>query len=129
MNYFVFVRKGLGILLLFVLMILVLQKTGILQGYTREAWTGLAISFLNFLAGTAIVSWGFAKEDKKFMGSFFGGMIFRLLIIFFVLFILVHYLNFNKLILVITLLVSYFSYLVLEIFVLNQLAGLRGKHL
>ncbi len=129
MKFSVFVKWGLGVFLLLGLIILIGSHFGFLANYQREAWTGLFIGLGNFLIGSGIISWGFTKENKKFMGSFFGGMISRLFIVFFILFVLVYYLNFNKLVLLVTLLISYFSYLIVEILIVNQLADLRSKRL
>ena len=92
-----------------------------------EAWFGLGIAFVNFVIGVAIISWGFEKPDKIFYSAFFGGMLVRFVLIFLILFILIKYFNFDRLILVGSLLVAYFAFLGFEIWNIWKFSILRGK--
>lgn len=81
-----------------------------------EVGTGLGISFSNAILGFAILSWGFKQSHNRFLGSVFGGMILRFLLIFSLLFILIGALNFDRVALVFSLVAAYFLFLLLEIY-------------
>ncbi|GAB4368631.1 MAG: hypothetical protein Kow0042_09920 [Calditrichia bacterium] len=85
----------------------------------------MGLVFINFLAGGLILSWAFQKPDKIFYGYYFGGMIGRFVFIFACLFIFIKYLNFNKMVLMISLIVFYFSFLVIEIWSIVQFTARR----
>lgn len=87
------------------------------------AAVGLAISYGNTLLGFAIISWGYKRSINEFMASFYGGMIFRFLLIFVVLFVLIVTLKIEVIALIISLCVSYFVFLGLEIYLIHKHSG------
>ena len=89
------------------------------------AGVGLAISYVNTLIGFAIISWGYQRSLNRFLGSIYGGMIFRFLLIFGILFVLIVAFNMPATALLISLCVSYFIFLGLEIYVIHKHAELN----
>jgi len=87
---------------------------------------GMTIGYVNSLLGYAMLSWGYQKNSKDFMLSVFGGMIFRFLLIFAILFILIAASKVEKVPLIASLVVVYFSFLGLEIFEIYRSTKLRG---
>jgi len=87
---------------------------------------GMTIGYVNSLLGYALLSWGYQKNNKDFMLSVFGGMIFRFLLIFAILFILIAASKVEKIPLIASLVVVYFSFLGLEIFEIYRSSKLRG---
>ncbi len=112
-----------AILLAFLLQFLEISSMGLALG------AGLVISFLNSVAGFATISYGFGKPDKTFYGFFFGGMLIRFLLMFFILFLLIKGFQMAITPLVISLLITYFSFLILEIWSVHKLAGLKGNEI
>jgi len=127
MNFLAFLKKSFFLFILFAILLAFFKAINILSVGVEAAWAGLVIAFLNSVMGAAIIGWGIEKPDKQFYGAFFGGMIVRLIIIFAVLFILIKIFDFNRTVLVVSLLLTYFSFLILEIWAINQYAALRGK--
>lgn len=84
------------------------------------AGIGLIISYANTLIGFAIISWGYKRSLNKFLASIYGGMIFRFLLIFGLLFLLIVAFEMPTAALLISLCVSYFIFLGLEIYVLHK---------
>ena len=84
---------------------------------------GLLISYGNTLLGFAIILWGYKRSLNEFMASFYGGMIFRFLLIFVVLFVLIVTLKIEVIALIISLCVSYFVFLGLEIYLMHKYSG------
>jgi uncharacterized membrane protein len=120
MHYTQFLKKGFYLFTIFAIFLTFLNLSSIVQEGIGAAWAGLIISFFNFLVGAGIISWGIGKKDSQFYGAFFGGMLFRFLIIFLVLLLLVKKFNLHQLALVISLLLTYFGFLFLEIWILNK---------
>lgn len=89
------------------------------------AGIGLIISYTNTLIGFAIISWGYKRSFNKFLASVYGGMIFRFLLIFGVLFVLIVAFEMPVAALLISLCVSYFIFLGLEIYVIHTHAELN----
>ncbi len=87
---------------------------------------GMSIGYVNSLLGYALLSWGYQKDNKDFMLSVFGGMIFRFLLIFAILFILIVASKVEKVPLIASLVVVYFSFFGLEIFEIYRSTKLRG---
>jgi O-antigen/teichoic acid export membrane protein len=83
------------------------------------AGIGLIISYANTLIGFAIISWGYKRTFNKFLASIYGGMIFRFLLIFGILFVLIVGFEMPAAALIISLCVSYFVFLGLEIYVIH----------
>lgn len=84
------------------------------------AGIGLAISYANTLIGFAIISWGYRRSLNKFLGSIYGGMIFRFLLIFGILFVLIVGFKMPAVALLISLCFSYFVFLGLEIYIIHK---------
>ncbi len=120
MHYTYFLKKGFYLFTIFAIFLTFLDLSNIIQEGVGSAWAGLFISFFNFLLGAGIITWGIGKKDNQFYGAFFGGMLFRFLIIFLVLLLLVKKYNVHQLVLVISLLLTYFAFLFLEIWILNK---------
>ncbi len=87
---------------------------------------GMTIGYINTLLGFAILSWGYQKNSKDFMLSVFGSMIFRFLLIFAILFILIAASKVEKVPLIASLVVVYFSFLGLEVIEIYRSTKLRG---
>lgn len=83
------------------------------------AGIGLIISYANTLIGFAIISWGYKRSFNKFLASIYGGMIFRFLLIFAVLFVLIVALEIPMIALIVSLGISYFIFLGLEIYIIH----------
>lgn len=81
---------------------------------------GLLMSFANSLLGFAIISFGHKRSINEFMAMFYGGMIFRFLLIFGILFVLIVSFQMPVLPLLAFLCVSYFVFLGLEVFIINK---------
>lgn len=86
---------------------------------------GLIISYANTLIGFAIISWGYKRSFNQFLGSIYGGMIFRFLLIFGILFVLIVAFEMPALALLISLCVSYFIFIGLEIYIIHKHAELN----
>lgn len=94
----------------------------------RAVWVGVAISYANTLIGFAIINWGFRQSQQVFFASLYGGIIFRFLLIFVLLFILIGALNMNRVALVASLVATYFLFLGLEIFQIHKFSDMeRGQ--
>ena len=116
-----FLLAALSIFLIF------LTSIDFLSGKGMEAWGGLMIAYINFVAGVAVLSWGINKSDKYFYGSFLGGMLVRFSFMFVVLFVLIKTLNFDENVLIFSLLLAYFCFLILEIWLIYRSSILRGS--
>lgn len=81
---------------------------------------GVAIAFGNAMIGFALISWGYRRSYHKFLLSIYGGMIFRFLLIFILLFILIGALKVNRVALIISLVATYFLFLGLEILQIHK---------
>ncbi len=81
---------------------------------------GIFLGYLNAIIGYLILSWGMKRSQNAFMGAVFGGMIFRFLLLFSILFILIIAVHFQMIPLIISLLVSYFTFLFFEIMFVNK---------
>ena len=88
---------------------------------------GLAISFGNALIGFALLSWGYKRSYKAFLLSVYGGIIFRFLLIFSLLFVLIGALNFDRVALMLSLVATYFLFMGLEIFQIHRYTDTKRK--
>ena len=105
--------------------ILALIALGLLTGVKGALdrlgiFIGLLISYINTLLGYAIILWGYKRSMNKFMASFYGGMIFRFLLIFVVLFVLIVAFEMPIISLIVSLGISYFIFLGLEIYIIHK---------
>jgi len=124
--FFNFLKKGFLLFLFFAIFLIFLQLIDLLQSGFLAGWVGLLISFVNFLTGAAIISWGVTKSDKKFYSLFFTGMLLRFVVIFLVLFILIKIFLLSQLVLLISLLITYFGFMAVEIWIINATAQKKG---
>ena len=118
----------------FIISSLLLLVLIILAGFVLFIWgnkedriaagVGLLISYINALIGFAILRWSYKKSMNEFMGSFYGGMIFRFLLIFAALFILIIGFDMPQISLIISLCMSYFTFLGLEVFIIHRYSEL-----
>ena len=88
---------------------------------------GAGIAYGNALVGFAIINWGYKRSQVKFFFSVFGGMIFRFLLIFAILFILMGSLKASIFTLLASLMVVYFVFLGLEIYQFHKYSDLKRK--
>ena len=86
----------------------------------RAIIAGFTIGYGNALLGFAALSWGIDRSNQAFMVSFLGGMIFRFLLIFALLFLLIRALKYDQVAILVPLLATYFLFLGLEIFLVAQ---------
>lgn len=96
-------------------------------GVVPEVGTGLGISFFNAIIGFAILAWGFRQSHNRFLGSVFGGIILRFLLIFSLLFVLIGALNFDRVALILSLVATYFLFMGLEIFQIHRYTDTKRK--
>ena len=113
------------------LIVLVIIAAVILSRFGNDedrigAGIGFLISYLNALAGFAIISRGYRQSLNKFMAYFYGGMILRFLLIFGTLFILIVGFEIPIVALLLSLCVSYFIFLGLEIYIIYKNAELNS---
>ncbi len=105
----VLLALGMGILALF-------QKNTL----RLDVGVGIFLGYVNAIIGYVILAWGMKRSQNAFMGAVFGGMIFRFLLLFSILFILIIAVHFQMIPLIISLLFSYFSFLFFEIMFVNK---------
>ncbi len=105
----VLLALGMGILALF-------QKNTL----RLDVGVGILLGYVNAIIGYVILAWGMKRSQNAFMGAVFGGMIFRFLLLFSILFILIIAVHFQMIPLIISLLFSYFSFLFFEIMFVNK---------
>lgn len=96
-------------------------------GILPEVSAGLSISFFNAILGFAILAWGFKQSHNRFLGSVFGGIILRFLLIFSLLFVLIGALNFDRVALMLSLVSTYFLFMGLEIFQIHRYTDTKRK--
>gem|GEM_PF-5978767 len=116
-----FLKPGIFLLLIIIVMTEGFIAVFHLGSARRTIYSGVAISFGNALIGYAAISWGFHRSQHKFLASVYGSMIFRFLLIFSLLFILIGAFNLDAVQLVSSLMITYFLFLGLEIFQLHKL--------
>ncbi len=90
------------------------------QALRVEIAVGIFLGYLNAIVGYLILVWGMKRSQNAFMGAVFGGMIFRFLLLFAILFILIIAVHFRMIPLIISLLFSYFTFLFFEIMFVNK---------
>lgn len=125
MTFWRFVTPGVGILLLCIgvaewMFYLFPDSTTRLTIYL-----GIAIAFGNAVIGFAFISWGFTRSHHRFLLSVYGSMIFRFLLIFSLLFILIGAFKMDAIQLVSALMITYFLFLGLEIFLVNRMTEVK----
>ena len=126
MTFVNFFKKGFLLFLFFAIFLTISSLYGLSHEAAKAGWFGLGLSMLNFIAGVTILSWGVAKSDKQFYSAFFGGMLVRFATLFIILFILIRVYQVQQLALLISLLITYFSFLSIEIWVIYRSSQARG---
>jgi len=126
MNIINFFKKGFLLFLFFAIFLTFSSLFGLSMESVKAGWFGLGLSILNFIAGVTILSWGVAKSDKQFYSAFFVGMLVRFATLFVLLFILIKVYQIQQLALLISLLITYFSFLSIEIWVIYRSSQARG---
>ena len=127
MKFWDFFKKGFLLFLFFAIFLTFSAVFGLADDVIIAGWIGLGLSFFNFIAGSAIISWGVTKSDKKFYGAFFGGMIGRFAALFALLFISIKIYKIQQFALLISLLITYFSFLAIEIWIIYRASLARGN--
>lgn len=127
MNFWDFFQKSLLLLLACVLTGYLAIHYGAGRVSPAPLATGIGISFGNALLGFAILAWGFRRSHARFMLSVFGGMILRFLLIFSLLFVLIGALKMNQVILISSLMITYFLFMGLEIFQIQKCSDRKGS--
>ena len=117
MKFTTFLVASLAVLLLCVLAAIGIVADSVDRETSQAVATGIGLAYLNAILGYAIISWGFEKPPRQFMVSFFGGMIFRFLLIFLTLFVLIRALKMLMVPLTASLVTAYFAFLCLEVMV------------
>jgi hypothetical protein len=127
MKFLDFFKKGFFLFSIFAIFLILLTVTDLVTDGIVAAWTGLILGYLNFLGGTASLCTSFSKPDKQFYSVFFGGMIVRFAILFLILLLLIIVFHMNKIWLISSLLVSYVSFMIIEIWVVHKFSITQGK--
>ena len=122
-----FFKKGFLLFLFFAIFLTFSTVFGLPNDVVKAGWLGLGLSTLNFVAGAAILSWGAAKSDKKFYSAFFGGMLGRFATLFILLFVLIKIYQVQQIALLISLLITYFSFLTIEIWIIYRSSQERSS--
>jgi len=122
-----FFKKGFLLFLFFAIFLTFSTVFGLTEEMISAGWIGLGLSFINFMAGGAIISWGVTKSDKKFYSAFFGGMLARFAVLFALLFVCIKIYKIQQFVLLISLLITYFSFLAIEIWIIYRSALARGN--
>jgi len=121
-----FFKKGFLLFLFFAIFLTFSSVFGLSNEVVMAGWLGLGLSSLNFVAGAVILSWGVTKSDKKFYSAFFSGMLGRFATLFALLFVLIKVYQVQQIALLISLLLTYFSFLAIEIWIIYQSSQARG---
>jgi len=124
-----FFKKSLIGLVLFLLIYLGLLGTIIQPSLLQKKsfLIGFLIAYGNALIGFALLSWGFKRSQKDFMISVYGGMFFRILLIFSLLFILIRAFKISQIYMIVSLILFYFIFMILEIFEVHKNAQRSGN--
>ena len=122
-----FFKKGFLLFLFFAIFLTISALFGLSNEVVKAGWLGLGLSSLNFIAGAAILSWGTTKSDKKFYGAFLGGMLSRFATLFVMLWVLIKVFQVQQIALLLSLLITYFSFLAIEIWIIYRSSQARGS--
>lgn len=85
------------------------------SGYLQTAAIGMGIGYVNALIGFLSISHGKERSTRTFLVLFLGGMIFRFLLIFAALFVLIRVFNLDQVAILVPLIATYFLFLGLEV--------------
>jgi hypothetical protein len=84
-----------------------------------SALLGTIIVILNFIIGFLFIKFSLSRSDKIFQIMLWGGMVFRLFFILFLVLILLKFLELNTIGFIFSVLFFYVFYLIIEILYLN----------
>jgi hypothetical protein len=104
-----------------------LYKTGNPE-ITAGFITGCLISLVNVTAGYFLIEYGIEKPNATFLKIILGGMVARLIVTPVVVVVLVRVFGFHLLSLTVSLFISYFLFLILEILFLSKKIALKKIH-
>ncbi len=123
MNHKILVRlTGFYLPLSFFLVLLVLFSLNLLGKTLFLSFIySLVISFLNFIIGYFSINYGINKKDKTFLLIVFGAIIIRFFIVFFLIVIVLSFLDVRIDYFIFTTFILYFYYLIIEILYLKNL--------
>jgi hypothetical protein len=122
-----FFKKSFFLLVVLSIFLIFLRLVNVLMGNAKEAWGGLLIAYVNFIAGVSLLNWGIEKSDKYFYSAFLGGMLARFVFMFFLLFSLIKWFDFDQTVLFFSVLIAYFSFLILEIGLVYRYSMSQGN--
>ena len=80
---------------------------------------GDLLAFSNFIIGLGFIFWGINRAEKFFLITFYGGMLFRLIILSVMVIVIFKFLEIDKNNFIFSLLFFYFFYVIVEIIYLN----------
>ncbi len=94
----------------------------------KETLVSLAIANFAFYSSMGFIKWGLNKEQKKFLASFFGSILYKMVFVTAAIVILLNILNLAEKIFIIEIFIFYFFYLSIEIAYLAKInSGNRTK--
>ena len=85
----------------------------------RSILIGDLLAFSNFIVGLGFLFWGINRSEKFFLITFYGGMLFRLIILSVMVIVIFKFLEIDKNNFIFSLLFFYFFYVIVEIIYLN----------
>lgn len=80
---------------------------------------GDLLAFSNFIVGLGFLFWGINRSENFFLITFYGGMLFRLIILSVMVIVIFKFLEIDKNNFIFSLLFFYFFYVIVEIIYLN----------
>ena len=111
---------GISVAILSILLLVILSLSSSQnQILFKSILIGDLIGFLNFLFGLIFLFIGISRPEKTFLMTFYGGILFRLLILLVIVVLIVKSLEINVNSFIFSLLFFYFFYLTVEIIYLN----------
>ena len=112
--------SGISVAILSILLLLIITLTSTAdQILFKSIFVGDLVGFCNFLFGLIFLFIGINRPEKTFLITFYGGILFRLLILLVIVALIVKTLEINVNSFLFSLLFFYFFYLTVEIIYLN----------
>ena len=117
-----FLKRSLIIFLIFFLLFCLLFLLKIVSHELFIAvLISLFISTLNFFLGMLSIKLGIKKHTNSFMKFIFGGMVFRLFLMAFLVFVSLKFLDINRNNFIFSIFFFYILFLIIEVYYLNLL--------
>ncbi|RMG67805.1 MAG: hypothetical protein D6715_03910 [Calditrichaeota bacterium] len=88
----------------------------------KEVLSGVGLAYNNLLLAFVLVRWGLSRSVRQFMISVMGGMFFRILLHFSLMFILIGPFEFKAVPLFSSFIVSYFLFMAFEVSFIHRWA-------